>query len=211
MAGRLRESHRKLEAEIAQKTRDLSALYATTMPIGHSATLARVLDDAVVKLLEVTAADGVAIQLLDGHDGRVAARGLTPLAPGDRLVGEALASERPVIVEDLLAADRADRWAPLIAQGFRTAVLLPLILPGRAIGWITLARRGAREVVWGHAALLSAIAHQVTATSRTRRLPHGRDRAGRPGRGRGVLRQGQRRWHRGRVPRQGLRPVSAAR
>jgi signal transduction histidine kinase len=169
MGERLRESHMKLEAEVSQKTRDLSALYAITTPIGQSGDVARVLDDAVAKLIDVTGAEGVAIQVMHDGGALTAARGLTPLPPGDRLVTEALASRRPLTVDDV--AVRGPNHVPsLTAEGFRTVHLLPLAIADRMVGWITLARRGGCDSGGCHAELLSAIAHQITVTVENARL-----------------------------------------
>ena len=72
MAARLRDSYGDLERKVAEKTRDLSALYAVTGPLSRAAEWPQVLDDAIEKILHVTGADAAAIRLLDESHERFA-------------------------------------------------------------------------------------------------------------------------------------------
>jgi nitrate/nitrite-specific signal transduction histidine kinase len=65
MAAQLCAPYDELERKVAEKTQDLSALYALTSPISRAKAWQGVLDDAVVKIMEVTGAEAAAIRLLE--------------------------------------------------------------------------------------------------------------------------------------------------
>src|SRR5262249_50363868 len=69
MAGQLHASHADLERRVTENTRDLSALYALTTPIGRASQLQQVMDDAVVKVMDLTETEAASLHVLDA-DGQ---------------------------------------------------------------------------------------------------------------------------------------------
>jgi hypothetical protein len=59
-----------LERTVAEKTQDLSALYALTSPMSRASQMQDVLTDAVAKIIEVTGADAALIRFLDEASGQ---------------------------------------------------------------------------------------------------------------------------------------------
>jgi GAF domain-containing protein/ActR/RegA family two-component response regulator len=171
MADRLEGSYRELEQKVAEKTRDLSALYAVTGPIGRAHDLNAVMDEAVAKILTVTGADGASVRLLDATGTRVtvaAYRGFpeayveaqAPIGQFNRMGREVLRTGQPVVVADLVG-DPVYGRGPLVRNGYRSAACLPLVASGAPLGVMTLAAKQAGQITPGQRELFAAIAHQI--------------------------------------------------
>jgi signal transduction histidine kinase len=72
MAHQLHASYHELERRVAEKTRDLSALYTLTNPISLASEWQGGLQDAVRKIMEVTQTEAVAIRLVDEESDQAA-------------------------------------------------------------------------------------------------------------------------------------------
>jgi HAMP domain-containing protein len=117
MAAQLCASYDELERKVAEKTQDLSALYALTSPISRAKDWQGVLEDAVVKIMEVMGAAAAAIRLLEaGHErfgfsvyrgfSEASMRELPTGRQEDGGSGERLKTTDPLIVEDILGDAR---------------------------------------------------------------------------------------------------------
>jgi signal transduction histidine kinase len=180
MAARLRDSYGELERKVADKTRDLSALYAVTGPLSRAAEWPQVLDDAIEEILHVTGADAAAIRLLDEHHEHFAFssfRGFTEASMGEMPascsgadLNEVLSSSiEPIILEDirddaLLARSR------LCEEGFCSAVYVSLRTPQRVLGLMSLASRAPGRLNTGAHDLFLAITHQIATAIENARL-----------------------------------------
>jgi nitrate/nitrite-specific signal transduction histidine kinase len=116
-AAQLCASYDELERKVAEKTQDLSALYALTSPISRAKDWQGVLEDAVVKIMEVMGAAAAAIRLLEaGHErfgfsvyrgfSEASMRELPTGRQEDGGSGERLKTTDPLIVEDILGDAR---------------------------------------------------------------------------------------------------------
>src|SRR5262249_38156376 len=131
MADQLRASHVALERRVAEKTRDLSALYALTTPIGRASQLQQVMDDAVLKVMDVTETEAASLHLLEGdgsHCTLASAHGFSDATRLEMLEEtwsgtlHALlrASQEPLFVVDL-EHNPGSPQRVLAAAGFRSA------------------------------------------------------------------------------------------
>jgi signal transduction histidine kinase/CheY-like chemotaxis protein len=180
MADQLRLSHADLEQRVAEKTRNLSALYALTTPIGRASQWAQVMDDAVGKLMDVTGAQAASLHVLEEEGGQcaqAAARGFSEVPmpemleePWSGAVRELLHS----IHEPLFAVDlQQDPGLPqciLAAAGFRSAAFLPLQTSEKVLGLMTLASREPGRLSPRQEELFTAIARQLSITIENARL-----------------------------------------
>ena len=171
MAARLHASYGELELKVAEKTRDLSALYTVTGPLSRAAEWPQVLDDAIEKILHVTGADAAAIRLLDeSHErfGFSSFRGFTeasmldlPASWSDPGLNDVLSSTtEPVILEEV-RNDARLALGRLCEEGFRSAVYVSLRTPQRVLGLMSLASREPGRLNARAHDLFLAIGHQI--------------------------------------------------
>lgn len=150
MAGDLNESYRSLEKKVGDRTKELSALYSSLAPLSKSRSLQEVLNGAIGRLLEVTAADASLIRLKADGDGKLtcpAHRGFDEFylestadpAPGSA-VHSVLSTGEPVISPDIVA-DARFKGKMLISAGFRSCALLPLVIDGKVQGVMHVASK----------------------------------------------------------------------
>ena len=136
MTEQLRDSHADLERKVAEKTRDLSALYALTSPISQASELTGVLDDAVVKIIDVTGADAASIKLLDERGARLiltahqgfpeayARENSVEMSQGE--IGRQILRTGEAIISEEIINDSKFHRCLLARHGFRSAAYLPL-------------------------------------------------------------------------------------
>ena len=171
MAARLRTSYGELELKVAEKTRDLSALFAVTGPLSRAAEWSQVLDDAIEKILQVTGADAAAIRLLDeGHERFASSsfRGFTEASmselpaswSGSGLNDVLSRMTEPIILEDV-RHDARLAFSRLCEEGFHSAAYLSLKTPQRVLGLMSLASREPGRLNASAHDLFLAIAHQI--------------------------------------------------
>ncbi len=149
MAEALKESYQGLEQKIAERTRDLSALYAAMAPLA-SASAHDLLQLMVERLKESTHADAAAIRILDqetksffypAHIGFSSEFiESTRILREGSAVAQAFATGEPIIVADI-AEDSRMTVRKQLEAGFRSCAFLPLRISGQFRGVIHLASR----------------------------------------------------------------------
>jgi signal transduction histidine kinase/CheY-like chemotaxis protein/HPt (histidine-containing phosphotransfer) domain-containing protein len=180
MAERLRASHEALERQIAEKAHDLAALYALTSPISQTSELQQVLDDAVVRIMEIMGVQAGVIALLDAEEEHVslsASRGFSDMGLDELHTawqegitsGTLLRTGEPVIAEEILDDARfALGW--LQRAGFRSVVYVPLRTPQKLLGMLSLAYREPGQLSLRQRDLFMSIAHQIAVAIGNARL-----------------------------------------
>lgn len=150
MAGDLKEAYRSLEKKVADRTKELSALYSSLAPLSKSRSLQEVLNGAIGRLLEITAADASLIRLKADGDGKLTCpahlgfdefylESTADPAPGSA-VHSVLSTGEPVISTDIVA-DARFKGKMLISAGFRSCALLPLVIDGKVQGVMHVASK----------------------------------------------------------------------
>jgi signal transduction histidine kinase/HAMP domain-containing protein len=171
MANQLRISYTELERTVADKTRDLSALYAVTSPISLASEWQRILQDAVLKIMEVTKTEATAIRLFDDDSGQLVSSAYHGFSAGamlelptawsdDPALRDHLMSAEPVIIKDLVC-DTGFAGGLLWRDGFRSAAFVPLRSPQKVLGVMNLASWEKGRLNQRQRELLKAIAHQI--------------------------------------------------
>lgn len=180
MAGQVRIHREELEQRVAEKTRDLSALYALTGPLGRTRALKEMLNEATCKIMQVTGADAAYIRLLDETGQRfvlTSSQGLSeacrhqmPLEVREGPMAEqALRTGIPLISEDL-STDLTPMQGLLARSGYRSATFIPLQASGSAFGILTLASWERGKINARQKESLSAMAQQISIAIENARL-----------------------------------------
>jgi signal transduction histidine kinase/CheY-like chemotaxis protein/HPt (histidine-containing phosphotransfer) domain-containing protein len=178
MAERLRASHEALERQIAEKASDLAALYALTSPLSHTSELQQVLDNAVIRIMEVMGVQAGVIELLDAEQEKVslsASRGFSDMCLDELHTvwqegitsGALLKTGEPVIAEEL---DARFPLGWLQQEGFCSVVYVPLRTPHTLLGMLSLACRETGQLSLRQRDLFLSMAHQVAVAISNARL-----------------------------------------
>jgi signal transduction histidine kinase len=178
MAGALRESYQGLEEKIAERARDLSALYTALAPFASS-DAGQVLQKVVERLKEATHADAVLIRVFDketksfhypAHVGFPSSylEATRDPEPGSA-IGTAFTTGEPIIVADITQDPRLRRKRQLEA-GFRSCVYLPLRVSEEFRGIVHLASRQIGHFSAEKGAHLMAIGRQMAIAMENREL-----------------------------------------
>lgn len=169
MAVELKGSYEGLEQKIAERTRDLSSLYAALAPLAcsDSTELYQRITD---RLKEATRADAALIRIFDGQKKSfhyIAQIGFPAsflenirLFNPHSAIGRAFQMETPIIVQDI-AADPRLRAKRQLDAGLRSCAFLPFRISGEVRGIIHLASRIAGHFSEEKTDHLMAIAHQM--------------------------------------------------
>jgi signal transduction histidine kinase len=178
MAQALNESYHGLEEKIAERARDLSALYAAMAPLASSdpdQLLQKVLD----RLKEVTGADAALIRIFDkdvksflypAHIGFPSSYlEATRIVKADSAIGTAFITGKPIIAADI-AEDLRLKSKRQLAAGFRSCAFLPLRFSGELRGMIHLASRLAGHFSEEKTEHLMTIARQMAIALENREL-----------------------------------------
>jgi signal transduction histidine kinase/DNA-binding response OmpR family regulator/HPt (histidine-containing phosphotransfer) domain-containing protein len=180
MTTRLRASHEALERQIAEKASDLATLYALTHPLSQTRELQQVLDDAVVRIMEVMGVQAGVIVLLDAEQKEVylsASCGFSDMCfdelhtvwQADLMSDVRLRSGEPVIAEEILEDPRFPRgW--LQREGFRSVAYVPLRTQQQLLGMLGLACQEPGQLSLRQRDLFMSIAHQIAVAIGNARL-----------------------------------------
>jgi signal transduction histidine kinase/ActR/RegA family two-component response regulator/uncharacterized protein YigA (DUF484 family) len=174
LSEQLQASYDELERKVAEKTQDISALYALTSPISRASQLQEVLNDAVAKIIEITGADAASIRFLDEASGRFtysASQGFSAEYRRDSaqtlqqggVTAAVIESGEPIIAEEL-QGDPHFRRGKHLREGFRSAAAIPLKGRSKPLGVISLASREPGRLRQPQRDLFVAIAHQMAVT-----------------------------------------------
>jgi signal transduction histidine kinase len=150
MAAALRTSHDDLQLRVAERTRELSALYSALTPLAVSESASQLLERVIERLVSATGADAGAIRLIDREQNlqiSVAQVGFSlehysatrPANEGsaDRMVFE---TREPIISDDIATDDRI-RKKKQLEFGYHSCAFLPLIINDEVRGIIHLAAK----------------------------------------------------------------------
>ncbi|MBI4489193.1 MAG: GAF domain-containing protein [Deltaproteobacteria bacterium] len=182
MAQALKSSYEGLEAKIAERTKEISALYAALTPLARAGSLTEMPEKVIERLMEVTGADAALIRVRDKATGAFVCasqrgfpayyleRALT-LSPG--AVGSALdyvfKRGEPLISANI-AVDPRLKGKIQLEVGFQSCAYLPLKVGMEVRGIVHLASRKLgyfKEEMKDH---LIAIAHQMGIAMENREL-----------------------------------------
>jgi PAS domain S-box-containing protein len=159
--------------ELAEERDRVEALYRITSQLSASLDLDHVLSKAMSSILDAVGADRAETLLMDSQSGRLVVRaavgGAVDLPPGGKPTGfrrgEGLAGwvieQRAMAIVPELAED--ERWIEPDrgADPFRSALAVPLVASGQALGTILLLDRAADYFREKHLRLLKTAAVQI--------------------------------------------------
>jgi len=179
MAAALKESRANLEAKIAERTKELSSLYAAIAPLKPADSLEQMLGSILVRLCEATGADAALFRLWDKKRNAY----MTPAAIGfaDRVAGtlespgrlpavdQVFRTGEAAIIEDLATDQRITR-KKLLAANFRSGAFLPLRVGSEIIGVAQLVSRTQGFFRQEKEAHLMAVARQMSIALENRDL-----------------------------------------
>lgn len=169
MAVELRGSYQGLEDKIAERTRDLSSLYAALAPLAWSDT-AQLSQQIADRLKEATHADAALIRIFDREKKSflyLAQTGFpasflesTRILKRDSAIGIAFWTETPIIAGDV-ATDPRLKYKEQLGTGLKSCAFLPFRISGELRGIIHLASRTMGHFSEDKTDHLMAIAHQM--------------------------------------------------
>jgi signal transduction histidine kinase len=169
-AAALQSAYEAMEQQVAERTRELSALHDVMAAASASLDLEAVIEHSLERVLAVMGCEIGAIHLLDeeGASLRLAvSRGVSPdLAGGIEavpldagLAGWALEQGRPVIMPRIADGQRPLRVLP--ALGEQTYIGVPMRAKGRGLGVLSIVRDAGRPFDQEEVSLLASIADRV--------------------------------------------------
>jgi len=197
MAGQLHETYAGLEHKVEERTRDLArsvnelkVLEEVGRAVASSLDLNAVLPTVATRALEITKADAVLIYGFDAAARRfdlVEASGVEKSAGGthiaigadNSLPGKAAASGQPIAIPDLAAADEHPLKDVMMAAGFHSVLVVPLVDQQGILGSLIALRRNTGPFSSNLIGLMQTFAHQAVLAMRNARLFHEVDRKGR--------------------------------
>jgi GAF domain-containing protein/streptogramin lyase len=162
---------RELEREVAERTRELSAVNAIAAVVSRSLDLDVMLIDALDETLSVMSIELGGIYLLNGSTGLLTLtvqRGFAPelvtqideLEIGEGFSGRVAQSGEPLVVRDVSTDPRLTRSA-VQDEELHALATVPLQAKGKILGTLFAVTRGYREFTDRDVDLLTAIGHQI--------------------------------------------------
>lgn len=181
MAAQLATSRQELETRVADRTRELTALYDVTAVASASLELDEVLSRSLAQVMAVMECGNATIHLLDEADGKLhlalqeadaayAPREAAVLASGEGLAGAIFAQNRPQVVVDLQQAAAAALAHPLPPEEQVLFVGVPMNAKGRVLGVLSIFCSAEQDFSVEEVALLASIADQVGIAVENARL-----------------------------------------
>ncbi len=166
----LEAERQRLEQRVADRTRELSALYEVTAVASESLNLAGTLERSLDQVLTVMRGEGGAIHLFDQAKKvlRLAVwRDLAPdvvaaidsLRPGHGLAGWIIEHGEPLVVRDIAADPRT--LETVRAKGPRAYIGAPMRARGRVLGVLSVLGEAGRQFEVEEVALLTSIADEI--------------------------------------------------
>ena len=170
---------RRLETQVAGRTRELEALYAIAAEASRSLDLQEILASSLEKTLEVIGVEAGGIYLLRENDGILALAAHSGLEPsfveaidklqvGEGFSGRVVQTGESIVVSDLARDPRLSREV-VRQSNFQAAAMVPIQAKGRVFGSLFLISRRERSFAAQDLALLTSIGRQIgVATEHTR-------------------------------------------
>ncbi|GEM_PF-2700008 len=150
MASALRNSYTGMEIKVAERTKEISSLYAAIAPLKPADSLATTLDGILLRLREATGADAARVLLWNKNQGvfvtpatngfDAAGLGLSESVGQLPAVDQVFRQGQPIFIPDL----ENTPWIQgkkLISGGFGSCAFLPLIVAHETTGLLQLASR----------------------------------------------------------------------
>ncbi len=150
MAGALRASYQSLEDKVAERTQEISSLYAALAPLTPADSAEAMLERVIERLMHATGAEAALVRLRDRATDSfliAAQRGFpdhylamtASIKPGSA-VESVFKIGAPIVCSDI-ASDPRFKGKIQLQVGFRSCALLPLKVSGEIRGIIHLASR----------------------------------------------------------------------
>jgi signal transduction histidine kinase len=175
----LQAAYRTLEQQVAQRTRQLSALYEVTAVASASLDLHTVLQSSLERLLVAVHGEIGAFHLLDEQAGTLSLAAWHGDAPGpstvddprplrDGLTGLVVERDAPLVLPDV--ADGPRPLAALAIAGSHAYVGVPMHAKGRVLGVLSVIGHPGRDFGEQDVSLLASIADQIGVAVENARL-----------------------------------------
>ncbi len=170
MAVNLQESYTGLEQHVADRTKELSALYTIALTVNQSLDLQEILDATLEKILEVMHVEAGIIRTWDEARSRLflkAHRGLpedlvrstAEIGAGDTISGKVVQLGKAIVIDEPQLKDYSE--SPLVRGGFRSIVCIPINSKNRLVATLTIASKIPRRFTPSDLQLLSSIGNQM--------------------------------------------------
>jgi two-component system nitrate/nitrite sensor histidine kinase NarX len=171
MAAQLQASYSQLEQQVSERSRALAAVNSVAEVVNRSVDLQEVLNDALAEVLEVMDFSAGGVYLLDhtsqelhltAHQGvdEVRLASIMAIKVGEGFSGQAVATGRPVVIDDLPAGLVLERFGEG-GPDLHTVACFPLVASGETLGALFVASRQRRPLSQQDIELLNAIGLQV--------------------------------------------------
>lgn len=181
MASQLKESYTNLEQRVADRTRELTALNLIASTVNESLDLHEILEDTLVKVLEVMRVEAGAIRILNEERRTLvlmSSRGfpeefiqdLQEVNLGEFIAGQVGQLGKPIVIANAAEDPRYKEESRLIRIGFLSIACVPIKSKERIPGTLTLASRVPRNFSAQDLQLLSSIGNQIGTAIENARL-----------------------------------------
>ena len=186
MTGALQNSYATLEQKVAQRTREISALYSVTTAVNESLELKDILNAVIPKITEIFGFESIRMFLLNDEQTELELRASFAIDPEHEttvralkrdqgVVGRVLASGEPLIFEDTktdhryaaLSSTRATLKADL---GF--LAVFPIRTQSRSFGVVLFGAQAPRRLGEDEQRLLASMAEQLAVAVEKAKLFH---------------------------------------
>jgi signal transduction histidine kinase len=158
--------------ELARRHKEILALYSVANVINQPLPLQEIMDQAIVKVIEVMETEAGGIRLLNQETGElpiVSSQGLTPehiqevhcRKVGEGIVGEVALTGKPQVVKNVSRDPRVISKAVLEEANFNTFVVVPLRSKDNIVGTLGVVTQQDRNFTSEDVDLLTAIGDQI--------------------------------------------------
>ena len=167
--------------ELARRHKEILALYSVANVINQPLSLQEIMDQAIVKVIEVMETEAGGIRLLNQETGELpiaSSQGLTPehiqevhcRKIGEGIVGEVALTGKPQVVKNVSRDPRVISRAVLEEGNFNTFVVVPLRSKDTIVGTLGVVTQQDRDFTSEDVDLLTAIGDQIGVAVENARL-----------------------------------------